>query len=74
MVTENNDHDHFERLRVVRYRDLVRLGLFSNRVTLARWIAAGKFPPPIKLGPNIRCWRLKDIEGFLEDAAKESLR
>ena len=46
----------------LRFKDLKQRGVVSNRVTLARWIADGLFPPPIHLGPNSIAWRLDEIE------------
>jgi len=30
--------------------------------TLWRWVEAGKFPPPVKLGDGITAWRMEDVE------------
>jgi prophage regulatory protein len=36
------------------------------------WAKAGKFPKPIKLGPNTTVWRLSDVEAWIEERAQES--
>jgi predicted DNA-binding transcriptional regulator AlpA len=42
-----------------------RLGV-GNTVTLDRWIASGRFPPPWAwLGPRRRLWRRSDYEHFV---------
>jgi predicted DNA-binding transcriptional regulator AlpA len=33
--------------------------------TIWRWVSAGKFPKPIKLGPCVTAWHTADIERFL---------
>ena len=56
-------------LKVLRFSDLVRLGIVNNRMTLRRWIERGIFPKPIKLGPNSLAWREPDVEAYLERAS-----
>lgn len=34
------------------------------RATPWRWIQAGRFPAPVKLGPNCTRWKLADIEAW----------
>jgi len=31
-----------------------------------RWVAEGKAPPAIKLGPKTTVWRAEDIRSFIE--------
>ena len=35
------------------------------RSTVYEWIASGKFPAPIKLGPRVSAWKVSDIESFI---------
>ena len=35
-------------------------------------VAAGRFPKPVKLGPNITAWRWEDIQGLLDHLAAEA--
>lgn len=42
-----------------------------HRSTLHRWIASGRFPPPIKLNAGTARWRVGEIEAFIEKAASE---
>lgn len=41
-----------------------------SRQTIWRWVREGKFPAPIKLGPNCTRWKVSDIEAW--EAKKES--
>lgn len=42
-----------------------------HRSTVHRWIASGRFPPPIKLNAGTARWRVAEIEAFIEKAASE---
>lgn len=33
-----------------------------GRSTIYRWIAAGSFPPPVRLGPRAVAWRWSDLD------------
>jgi predicted DNA-binding transcriptional regulator AlpA len=35
-------------------------------------VAEGRFPKPVKLGPNITAWRWEDIQGLLDHLAAEA--
>ena len=59
--------------RYLRYADLQRLGVVSNRGTLAYWIKHGQFPAGIRLaGPRGRTlvWSAAEIAEHLERAAE----
>jgi prophage regulatory protein len=43
---------------------LAQLGISNS--TLHAWVKAGRFPPPLELGPRVRGWRRSTIEAFLE--------
>ena len=53
-------------LRVLRYSDLVALGIVNNRVTLSRWVRSGRFPRPLRLGPNSIAWRATEVAQWLD--------
>ena len=36
-----------------------------SKTTWWAWIAAGKAPRPVKLGPNTTAWRVSDIREFI---------
>lgn len=64
MSTQDHEQNN---LRCLRFRDLVRLGIVNSRMTLRRWVGAGKFPPPVRLGPNLLVWRTAEVEKFLSE-------
>jgi prophage regulatory protein len=39
--------------------------------TLWRWVAAKKFPAPIKLGQRVTAWRCSDVAAWIEEQAAE---
>ena len=50
--------------RVLRYRDLEEMGI-ASRVTIWRWVRAGKFPAPIDLNDN-PAWLANTVDEWLE--------
>ena len=36
-----------------------------SRATLWRMVADGRFPAPVKLGPQLRAWRRADVEAWV---------
>jgi predicted DNA-binding transcriptional regulator AlpA len=53
--------------RLIRLPDVLRLFPVSR----AAWwsgVKTGRFPRGIKLGPNTRAWRLRDILALIETA------
>ncbi len=63
--------DQRDPLRMLRYVDLVRLGIINNRQTLRRWVADGHFPAPVELGRNMLAWRAAEILDWIEKRADE---
>ncbi len=57
-------------IELIRYSGLKDLKIVNNRTTLYRWIKDGRFPKPIRLGPNSVAWRWSAIEAWL--AAREA--
>lgn len=50
--------------KIIRRKPLlVRLGFSS--ATLHRKIAAGEFPPPLVLGPNMRGWDEETVDNYI---------
>jgi predicted DNA-binding transcriptional regulator AlpA len=47
------------------FSELVEIGLAPNRPTLRAMIKAGRFPPPIYLGPRMPRWDVVEIEELL---------
>lgn len=58
--------------RLLRYADLVARGIVSNRTTLARWIQGGRFPAPMRLGPNSLAWRESEVNEFLTRCERDT--
>ena len=54
-------------MKFLRYRDLVRMGIVTNRMTLSRWIDFYGFPAGILLGPNTRAYPEKAVEKWLAE-------
>jgi prophage regulatory protein len=60
-----NHEERFLRLpEVVR-----RVGISKSSVWL--WIRQGRFPEPIRVGPRVTCWRLTEIDAWIEAKAAE---
>lgn len=54
-------------MRLLRFSDLVDLGIVNNRVTLSRRIKNDGFPPGFKLGPNSRAWPAEEVEAWIAE-------
>jgi predicted DNA-binding transcriptional regulator AlpA len=50
----------------VRQSQLIPAILPFSSATLWRKVKAGTFPQPVKLGPRITAWKVKDIRGLIE--------
>jgi prophage regulatory protein len=35
------------------------------RSTLHKWVAEGRFPKPVKLGPAVTAWRVEDVRAWI---------
>ena len=45
------------------------------QISASSWwagVAEGRFPKPVKLGPNTTAWRWEDIQGLLDHLAAEA--
>jgi prophage regulatory protein len=52
--------------RLLSYRDLKSIkGVRWSRQWIAKQIAAGKFPKPISLGENSRCFLESEVDAFI---------
>lgn len=58
-------------LHVLRFADLVKLGLVNNRQTLRKWVIAGKFPAPFQLNENSIGWKAAEVAEWLEGRVAE---
>jgi prophage regulatory protein len=43
-------------MKYYRFSEIKERGYVTNRMTLSRWIKAGRFPAPVRLGPNTVAW------------------
>jgi hypothetical protein len=57
--------------RYLRYRDLVSIGLFGNRMSLWRSVRAGRFPAPIYNTAHCPLWDTLEIAVMLRQRAAE---
>ncbi len=62
---------HKNTLKVLRFSDLVQLGIVNNRMTLRRWVKKGAFPAPFRISPKRLAWRAPEVEKFLEERQLE---
>ena len=56
---------------ILRRPEVERLAGVS-RSTIYRWMAAGQFPTPVRLGVRARGWRTTDVEAWLASRARVS--
>ena len=61
-----------QKLKLIRFKGLVDLGIIGNRVTLQRWIHSGRFPKPIRIGPNSVAWRWDSVQQWLDAREAET--
>jgi predicted DNA-binding transcriptional regulator AlpA len=57
-----------ERLELLRFADLKRLGVCRDRATLRRWLKAktDPFPAPLILSGNAIAWRAAEVSAWLD--------
>lgn len=56
---------------VLRKRDVLRLTGLSES-TLKRWIKAGTFPAPFKLGPDMNAWQARGVKEWVRQRVEAS--
>ena len=54
------------RSKLMRLPEVMEVIGIKGRVTIWRWVKAGTFPKPVKLGPRLHAWRRADIEQWIE--------
>ena len=57
-------------IKIKNPSQLLRIAEVSALTTLAKstinlWVAQGKFPKPMTLSPTIKCWRMGDIDEWI---------
>lgn len=55
--------------RLVRLPEILQL-LPVSRATWWEGVRKGKFPPPVKLGERITCWKLSEIQQLIEEGVE----
>lgn len=62
--------DELPAYSLVRLKDLQRFKVIPfSAPTLWRMVAAGAFPRPIKVAPQITAWRVSEVREWLDDPA-----
>ena len=59
------EHSPTKGRRLLRTKEVLKR-VPCSRVTLWRWVRAGKFPAPIYLSPNFPTWLEDEIEAHAE--------
>jgi hypothetical protein len=62
--------DFFGR-RFLTAHDLFEIGIVNNAMTLRRLISEKRFPPPLKLGRQIRLWDVLEIQDLIDRLKSE---
>lgn len=60
-MTGNSENAPRKLLRLPQVKDLTGL----SRATIYRYVDAGEFPRPVKLGPRAIAWHASDIDGWI---------
>ena len=72
-LADQNHAESFDKLpaySLVRQKGLQRLKVIPfSAPTLWRMVAAGAFPSPIKVAPQITAWRVSEVREWLDDPA-----
>lgn len=65
MSSQPNLNDH----RLLRVREIIAPGgpIPVSRSTWWAGVKNGRFPSPVKIGPRITAWRLKDIRNLIKE-------
>ena len=57
--------------RLLRFPDLVALGVVRNRTCLYNWIRDRGFPRGILIGPNSRAWPEDEVQSWIAEQAQK---
>jgi prophage regulatory protein len=66
MATNINPQTSLPEIGYVRQSQLIPAIFPFSPATLWRKLKAGTFPQPVKLGPRITAWNVKDIREWIE--------
>ena len=50
----------------IRQAQLIPHIIPVSHATLWRWVKAGEFVAPVKLGPQVTAWRCEDVRAWLD--------
>jgi prophage regulatory protein len=64
-------HNMLDPLRLMKVNE-VAVALCVHPMTIWKWVADGKFPKPVKLGPQIVVWQATEIAEWLKAKAAET--
>jgi len=64
-TTATHTHNDLPDALFVREKQVLAMVPITD-ATLWRWVKAGKFPAPLKLGPGTTAWRLSDVKRWAE--------
>lgn len=56
----------------IRQAQLIPTFVPVSSSTLWRWIKAGKFPAPYRLGDNVSAWKVAEVREWLESREREA--
>ena len=57
----------------LRQRDILDHLVPVSASTLWRWVAAGRFPAPLKLSERVTAWRCEDVRAWLAQQAAKNV-
>jgi predicted DNA-binding transcriptional regulator AlpA len=65
--------------RVIRINELATTPVKAGKLpvspaTIWRWVREGKFPKPFKLGQSVTVWDLAQVEAFMAQCAKDTVK
>jgi predicted DNA-binding transcriptional regulator AlpA len=58
-------------MKLLRYPDLVAMGVVNSRPTLSRMIAGQGFPPGRLISPNARAWEESEVIAWVRARPQE---
>lgn len=64
--------------RIIRVTDIAttsaKAGILPvSAATIWRWVRAGKFPKPFKIGPCVTAWDMADVERFIAERSGSAI-
>lgn len=75
---ENHQHlgedlvvNRLPKLGFYRVNDILEI-IPIGRSTWWQWVASGKAPEPVRLGPRTTAWRMEDIDLFIDFLGKQN--